>query len=39
MLTQFLAAAPASGLRRPVLSLDTSSDDITRALDILLSGF
>lgn len=39
MLTQFIAAVPANELRAPVLSLDTHSDDIMRALDMLLIGF
>ena len=39
MLTQFIAAVPARELRLPVLSLEPHSDDIMRALDILLSGF
>ncbi len=39
MLTQFIAAVPAKDLRKPVLSLDARSDDIMRALDMLLTGF
>jgi toxin CcdB len=39
MLTQFVAAVPAKELKRSMLSLDTRSDDITRALDLLLVGF
>ena len=39
MLTQFIAAVPAKELRKPVLSLDARSDDIMRALDMLLIGF
>jgi toxin CcdB len=39
MLPQFIAAVPAKELRKPVLSLDTRSDDIMRALDMLLVGF
>ena len=39
MLTQFIAAVPAKELRTPVLSLDARSDDIMRALDMLLIGF
>ena len=39
MLTQFIAAVAAKELRRPVVSLDACSDDITRALDIFLTGF
>ena len=39
MLTQFIAAVPAKELRKPVLSLGAHSDDIMRALDMLLIGF
>ena len=39
MLTQFIAAIPAKELLKPVLSLDARSDDIMRALDMLLIGF
>jgi toxin CcdB len=39
MLTQFIAAVPAKELHKPVLSLDAQSDDIMRALDMLLIGF
>ncbi len=39
MLTQFIAAMPAKELRAPVLSLDARSNDIMRALDMLLIGF
>ncbi len=39
MLTQFLAAVPEAELRRPMQSLAAHGDDITRALDILLTGF
>ncbi len=39
MLTQFIAAVPAKELREPVLSLEARSDDIMRALDMLLVGF
>ena len=39
MLTQFIAAVPTKELRTAVLSLDTRSDDIMRALDMLLIGF
>ena len=38
MLTQFIAAVPAKHLRNPVLSLKPRSEDILRALDILLTG-
>lgn len=39
MLTQFIAAVPAKELKQPVTSLDACSDDILRALDMLLTGF
>ncbi len=39
MLTQFVTAVPAKELKKAVLSLDARSDDITRALDLLLVGF
>ena len=39
MLTQFIAAVPAKELRKPLLSLDARSDDIMRALDMLLIKF
>ena len=39
MLTQFIAAVPARELGPPVLSLAACSDDIMRALDMLLVGF
>ncbi len=39
MLTQFLAAVPEAELRRPLQSLAAHGDDLTRALDILLTGF
>jgi toxin CcdB len=39
MLTQFIAAVPAKELRKPLLSLEPRSDDIMRALDMLLIGF
>ena len=38
MLTQFIAAVPAHRLREPLLSLEARSDDIMRALDLLLTG-
>jgi hypothetical protein len=38
MLTQFIAAVPAHRLSEPVLSLEARSDDIMRALDLLLTG-
>ena len=39
MMTQFIAAVPDKELRRSVMSLHVRRDDITRALDILLTGF
>jgi toxin CcdB len=39
MLTQFIATVPAKELKKSVLSLDHRRDDITRALDVLLTGF
>ena len=38
MVTQALAGVSAKELRRPVVSLDSEHDAITRALDILLLG-
>lgn len=39
MLTQFIAAVPEKELKQAVASLKAHSDDITRALDILLTGY
>ncbi|MCB8883452.1 CcdB family protein [Acidisoma cellulosilytica] len=39
MMTQFLASVPLRDLGKPVLSLIARSDDISRALDLLLIGF
>ncbi len=39
MMTQYMAAAPRRELGRPVGNLLAQADDITRALDILLTGF
>ena len=39
MLTQFIAAVSTKELRKSVLSLEERSDDITRALDMLLVGY
>lgn len=39
MMTQELAAVPCRDLRRKVGSLFDRRDDITRALDVLLTGF
>lgn len=38
MLTQFIAAVPEKELKQAVASLKAHSDDIIRALDILLTG-
>jgi toxin CcdB len=39
MVTQFMAAAPASELRRPIGSLDQEHDAIVAALDMIFFGF
>jgi toxin CcdB len=39
IMTHYMAAVPKSGLGRPVGNLLGQADDITRALDILLTGF
>jgi toxin CcdB len=39
MMTQYMAAIPRSLLGPPVANLFDQADDITRALDILLTGF
>lgn len=39
MLTQALASIPARELKRPVTSLAARQDEITQALDLLLTGF
>jgi toxin CcdB len=39
VMTQELAAVPRRDLRRKVGSLSDRRDDITRALDVLLTGF
>jgi toxin CcdB len=39
MLTQFIAAVLAKELRNPLLCVDARSDEIMRALDMLLIGF
>lgn len=39
MLTQFIATVPEKELKQAVASLKGNSDDITRALDTLLTGF
>ena len=38
MLTQFIGTVAAKELRKSVLSLGAYQDDITRALDVLLTG-
>ncbi|GAJ30798.1 CcdB family protein [Acidomonas methanolica] len=38
-LTQALASIPVSELRKPICSIDTHHDSITRALDVLFVGF
>lgn len=39
MMVQFLAAVPERDLKKIVASLLAHQDEITRALDLLLSGF
>lgn len=39
MATQLMAAVPRHELGRPVANLATHRDDITRAPDLLLTGF
>jgi toxin CcdB len=39
MMTQYMAAVPTRLLGRPVDNLTDQTDDITRALGILLNGF
>jgi toxin CcdB len=39
MMTHFMAAVPRRLLGRPVGNLLAQADDITRALDMLLTGF
>ena len=39
MVTQFLAAVPASMLKKPILPLDVERDAIVSALDMLFQGF
>ena len=39
MMTHYLTAVPRQSLRRPVANLSRERDAITRALDILLTGF
>jgi len=35
LMTQLIALVPVDELRRPVLSLDSDHDEVTRALDLL----
>lgn len=39
MMTHYMAAVDRRGLGKPLGNLLAQSDDITRALDILLTGF
>ena len=39
LFTQLIAAVPKRDLTRPIASLTAHHDEITRALDILLTGF
>lgn len=39
MMTQFMAAVPDRDLKKIVASLSLYQDDITQALDLLLTGF
>ena len=39
MVTQFMAAIPASELRRPIGSLDHEHDSVVNALDMIFFGF
>jgi toxin CcdB len=39
MLTQALATVPLKDLKKPHLSLDTHHDEITKALDMLFTGY
>lgn len=39
LLTQALASIPVGELRKPVCSIDSHHDTITRALDVLFVGF
>lgn len=39
MMTHFMAAVPVRELGQPIANLLPQADDITRALDILLTGF
>ena len=39
MMTQFMAAVPDCDLKKVVMSLSLYQDEITQALDLLLTGF
>ena len=39
MVTQFLAAIPATELKRPLCGLQSAQDEIRAALDLLFVGF
>lgn len=39
MMTQFMAAVPVRNLKKIVTSLSIYQDEITQALDLLLTGF
>lgn len=39
MVTQFIAAVPATLLKTPMLSLERQRHDVTAALDFLFQGF
>ena len=39
MMTQFMAAVPGRDLKKVVTSLSLSQDEITQAIDLLLTGF
>ena len=39
LMTQYVASVPHSAFRNPVANLARYRDDVTRALDVLLTGF
>lgn len=39
LVTQFMAAIPASTLKKPVMNLSSSHDEIITALDMVFHGF
>ncbi|WP_081105735.1 CcdB family protein [Gluconobacter oxydans] len=39
MMTQFMAAVPGRDLKKVVTSLSLSQEEITQAIDLLLTGF